>query len=154
MPHRGMYAPTGGGEPAAAPGVVKLQTEVPRSNQLSLTTLRYLLPPSRNPSPESRIPALLLASVLFDVAAASRRRPPLQKKVGAGMTVEEFRAQVAAGTIKHHGLPESVAMIADSLGLCVERIEETIDPVVATETVRSEYLEVPAGRAASVISPS
>jgi 4-hydroxy-tetrahydrodipicolinate reductase len=84
------------------------------------------------------------------IVDASRRRLPLQKKVGAGMTVEEFHVQVAAGTIKHHGLPESVAMIGDSLGLPVERIEETIDPVVAAETVRSEYLEVPAGRVVGV----
>jgi len=33
------------------------------------------------------------------------------------MTVEEFRAQVKAGVIKHVGLPESVAMVADSLNL-------------------------------------
>jgi len=28
-----------------------------------------------------------------------KRRLPLQKKIGAGMTVEEFRAQVQAGVI-------------------------------------------------------
>lgn len=84
------------------------------------------------------------------VVDAARRRLPLQRKVGAGMTEAEFRAQVAAGKIKHHGLPESVAMISDCLGLLVERIEETIDPVLATETVCSEYLEVPAGRVVGV----
>src|SRR5713101_7303998 len=41
------------------------------------------------------------------VVDASKRRLPLQKKIGAGMTVEEFRAQVKAGVIKHVGLPES-----------------------------------------------
>jgi hypothetical protein len=46
------------------------------------------------------------------VVDASKRRLPLQKKIGAGMTVEEFRAQVKAGVIKHVGLPESVAMVA------------------------------------------
>ncbi len=50
------------------------------------------------------------------IVDASKRRLPLQKKIGAGMTPEEFREQVAAGIIKHHGLPESVAMVADSLG--------------------------------------
>ncbi len=84
------------------------------------------------------------------VVDASRRRLPLQKKVGAGMTVEEFRAQVHAGVIKHHGLPESAAMIADSLGLRVDTIEETIEPVVAQEAVRSEFLQVPAGRVKGV----
>lgn len=84
------------------------------------------------------------------VVDASRRRLPLQKKVGAGMSVEEFRAQVQAGVIKHHGLPESAAMIADSLGLRVDTIEETIEPVVAQDTVRSEFLEVAPGRVKGV----
>jgi 4-hydroxy-tetrahydrodipicolinate reductase len=84
------------------------------------------------------------------VVDASRRRLALQKKVGAGMTVEEFRAQVQAGVIKHHGLPESAAMIADSLGLGVDTIEESIEPVVAQETVRSEFLEVAPGRVRGV----
>jgi 4-hydroxy-tetrahydrodipicolinate reductase len=39
------------------------------------------------------------------VVDASKRRLPLQKKIGAGMTVEEFRERVAVGTIKHVGLP-------------------------------------------------
>jgi 4-hydroxy-tetrahydrodipicolinate reductase len=84
------------------------------------------------------------------VVNASKRRLPLQKKVGAGMTTGEFRAQVNAGVIKHHGLPESVGMLADSLAIAVARIEESIDPVVATEVTRSEYIEVPAGRVLGV----
>ncbi len=67
------------------------------------------------------------------VVDASKRRLPLQKKIGAGMSVEEFRAQVAAGVIKHHGLPESIAMVADALGFAVDEITETIEPVVAKE---------------------
>ncbi len=84
------------------------------------------------------------------VVDASRRRLPLQKKVGAGMTPDEFRAQVKAGVIKHHGLPESVGMIADSLGIPVTKIEESIDPVVATQPVRSEYIEVAVGKVLGV----
>src|SRR5947208_12867118 len=67
------------------------------------------------------------------IVDASKRRLPLQKKIGAGMSVDEFRAQVSAGVIKHVGLPESVAMIADSLNLPVQEITETIDPVVAQD---------------------
>jgi 2,4-diaminopentanoate dehydrogenase len=84
------------------------------------------------------------------VVDASKRRLPLQKKIGAGMTVEEFRAKVAEGVIKHVGLPESVAMIADSLNLIVDEITETIEPKVATERVQTEYLTVEAGQAAGV----
>jgi 4-hydroxy-tetrahydrodipicolinate reductase len=84
------------------------------------------------------------------VVDAGGRRLPLQKKVGAGMSVEEFRAQVAAGAIKHHGLPESVALVSDALGLGVDEITETIEPMVAAETVRTEFLEVAPGQAAGV----
>ena len=84
------------------------------------------------------------------IVDASKRRMPLQKKIGAGMSVEEFRAQVAAGVIKHHGLPESVAMVSDGLGLAVDEITETIEPVVARERVKTEFLEVAAGHAAGV----
>jgi 2,4-diaminopentanoate dehydrogenase len=84
------------------------------------------------------------------IVDASKRRLPLQKKVGAGMSVEEFRAQVAAGVIKHHGLPESIAMVSDALGLAVDDIVETIEPVVAREPVKTQFLEVSAGEVAGV----
>lgn len=84
------------------------------------------------------------------VVDASKRRLPLQKKIGAGMTPEEFRSQVAAGVIKHHGLPESVAMVADGLGLAVDDISETIEPVIAEEIVKTAFLEVASGQVAGV----
>ncbi len=84
------------------------------------------------------------------IVDASKRRLPLQKKIGAGMSVEEFRGQVAAGVIKHVGLPESVAMVADSLNLPVDQITEAIEPVVARERVQTEFLTVEAGQAAGV----
>jgi 2,4-diaminopentanoate dehydrogenase len=84
------------------------------------------------------------------IVDASKRRLPLQKKIGAGMSVDEFRAQVAAGVIKHVGLPESVAMVADSLNLPVDEITETIEPVVARARVQTEFLTVEAGQAAGV----
>ncbi len=84
------------------------------------------------------------------VVDASKRRLPLQKKIGAGLTVEEFRARVGAGVIKHVGLPESVAMVADALGLPVDEIAETIEPVVAAERVTTEFVTVEPGQAAGV----
>ncbi len=84
------------------------------------------------------------------IVDASKRRLPLQKKIGAGMTPEEFRAQVDAGIIKHHGLPESVAMVADGLGFEIDDITETIEPVIARETIKTEFLEVAPGQVAGV----
>ena len=84
------------------------------------------------------------------IVDASKRRLPLQKKIGAGLSVEEFRAKVKEGTIKHVGLPESVAMVADSLGLRIDQITETIEPKVAAERVQTEFLTVEPGQAAGV----
>ncbi len=84
------------------------------------------------------------------IVDASKRRLPLQKKIGAGMTSDEFRKQVAAGVIKHHGLPESIAMVADGLGFALDDISETIEPVIAEEAVQTEFLEVAAGQVAGV----
>ena len=84
------------------------------------------------------------------VVDASKRRLPLQKKIGAGLSVEEFRAQVAAGAVKHFGLPESAAMVADGLSLAVDEITETIDPVVAGERIKTEFLTIEVGQAAGV----
>jgi hypothetical protein len=84
------------------------------------------------------------------VVDASTRRLPLQKKIGAGMSVDEFRQQVDAGVIKHVGLPESVAMVADSFNLPVDNISETIEPVIANEPIRTEFLSVERGQAAGV----
>lgn len=67
------------------------------------------------------------------VVDAAKRRLPLRAKVGAGVTVEEFRAGVASRRFGHRGLPESCALVGVGLGLKLERIESTIEPVVATE---------------------
>ena len=84
------------------------------------------------------------------IVDASKRRLPLQKKIGAGISVDEFRAKVKEGTIKHVGLPESVAMVADSFGLRLDEITETIEPKVATDRVQTEFLTVEPGQAAGV----
>jgi 4-hydroxy-tetrahydrodipicolinate reductase len=84
------------------------------------------------------------------IVDASKRRLPLQKKIGAGMTVEEFRRKVQEGIIKHVGLPESVAMVADSLGIEIDEIEETIEPKVASDKIQTEFLTVEPGQAAGV----
>jgi 4-hydroxy-tetrahydrodipicolinate reductase len=61
---------------------------------------------------------------------AGQRRVPLQRKVGVGMTVEEFTRGVAQGTMGHVGLPQSVAMIAAVMGWALDEIQESIEPEV------------------------
>lgn len=81
---------------------------------------------------------------------ASYRRLPFQKKIGAGLTLEEFKRRVSEGTIKHVGFPESIAMIADGLGWKLDKINEKIEPKVAERTVQSQYLKVEEGQVAGL----
>jgi len=81
---------------------------------------------------------------------ASRRRLPFQKKIGAGRTIEEFNILAEAGTLRHVGLAESIAMIAAGLGWELDEITETIEPKVAETQVRSDLVTVKAGQAAGV----
>jgi len=84
------------------------------------------------------------------VVDASRRRLPLQKKIGAGLTPEEFERKVAEGTIKHVGLPESVGLVALAMGWRLGEIQERISPVIAETALESEFISVPAGAVAGV----
>ena len=84
------------------------------------------------------------------VVDASKRRLPLQRKIGAGVSVEEFNALVTAGKVRHVGLVESVAMLAAGLGWALNRIDELIEPVVAEHEVRTETQTIPAGRVTGV----
>lgn len=76
------------------------------------------------------------------VVDAAKRRGPLRAKVGAGLTRQEFDAGVASKKLGHVGLSESAAIIALGLGLPIEKITETIKPVLADQ----ETDGVPAGR--------
>ena len=84
------------------------------------------------------------------VVDASQRRLPLQIKIGAGITEQEFRKKIAEGNFGHIGLPESIAMIADGLGWDLTDVKEEISPVISKKLVRTEYLEVPVGRVAGI----
>ena len=84
------------------------------------------------------------------VQDASSRRGPFQKKIGAGCTLEEFNKLVASGTLKHVGLPESIAMIASGLGWELDEITESIEPVVAISRVKTNFVTVEPEQAAGV----
>jgi 4-hydroxy-tetrahydrodipicolinate reductase len=81
---------------------------------------------------------------------ASKRREPLQRKVGAGMTPEEFRQAASVGAIGHVGLPASANMLARGLGRRIARSRATLDPVLASEEVSSQYFRVAAGKVAGI----
>jgi len=88
---------------------------------------------------------------IIRIQNASTRREPLQRKVGASMTVDEFRAAVDAGKIKHMGLRESLIMVGNGLGVEFSEVsDEKIDPIVADREITTQYLKVAPGQVAGV----
>jgi 4-hydroxy-tetrahydrodipicolinate reductase len=79
------------------------------------------------------------------------RRLPFQQKIGAGLTRDQFQAKVDSGSVRHVGLAESITMIADALGWKLDRVTDEIQPKMAAETVRSEFLTVSPGYVSGII---
>lgn len=82
---------------------------------------------------------------------ASTRRGPFQAKIGAGLSPEEFQARVAAGRMGHVGLPESVGMVFDTLGVNLTRYESSIEPVIAQRRIATEHFDVQPGQVAGLL---
>ena len=85
------------------------------------------------------------------VQDARMRRLPFQQKIGAGLTTEQFQRKADDGTVRHVGLTESIAMIADALGWTLDRITDEIQPKLATVTISSEFLAVDPGYVCGVV---
>jgi hypothetical protein len=79
------------------------------------------------------------------------RRLPFQQKIGAGLTREQFQKKVDDGSVRHVGLTESISMIADALGWKLDRITDDIQPKMASEMVKSEFLSVQPGLVCGII---
>ena len=82
---------------------------------------------------------------------AAVRRLPFQQKIGAGLTPAQFEEKVAGGSVRHVGLTESVAMIADAMGWKLDRITDDIGPKVAGKPTKSEFLTVQKGQVAGIV---
>lgn len=84
------------------------------------------------------------------VVDAARRRGPLQSKVGAGLSREDYDELAGAGKMGHVGLRQSVAMLAAATGLAVDRVTTTLEPVMAQHPVQTETTSVSAGAVAGI----
>lgn len=97
--------------------------------------------------------ALVMSGVCQEVRAvrcervvnASLRRQPLQKKIGSGLTGEQFQQLVDSRQVRHVGLYESVVMIATGLGWTLDDVTETTLPMIAEAPVHTDYFDVEPG---------
>jgi 2,4-diaminopentanoate dehydrogenase len=76
---------------------------------------------------------------------ASIRRIPFQKKVGVGLTIDEFEKRKKSGSLKHVGLTESMHMIAYGLGWKLDKVEDIISPVIAEKDYITTNYNIGAG---------
>ncbi len=84
------------------------------------------------------------------IVDARTRRPALQRKIGAGLTEDEFLALVDKEQLGHVGLLESAALAALGLGLNCDDFEEEIVPVIAEEDIKGAAFPVKKGRVAGI----
>ena len=75
--------------------------------------------------------------------------PTVMRTQGVGTTPEAFRAGVADGSIEGHvGFPESIHMISDALGLGVDRIEQSREPIISKVRRETPHVVVEPGMVA------
>jgi len=83
---------------------------------------------------------------------AAKRRYSFQKKIGLGMTPEEFKKKLEEGEITAHvGYAESVLLIADMLGIKLDEVKEGQEPVIAEKDYETEYFKIKPGHVKGII---
>jgi hypothetical protein len=87
---------------------------------------------------------------VWRVQDASARRIPFQQKIGAGLTLAQFEAKRADGTLRHVGLPESMDFIAATCGWKIDRTTEDIEPVIAGQDITTGYRRISKGLVSGV----
>jgi len=76
---------------------------------------------------------------------SSIRRVPFQKKIGVGLTIDEFEKRKKSGVLRHVGLTESMHMIAAALSWELDKTEDIISPVIAERDFVTASYSIKAG---------
>jgi hypothetical protein len=84
------------------------------------------------------------------IVDARTRREALQRKVGAGLSEEEFLRLVDEEQLGHVGLLESAALTALGCGMDCDDFEEEIAPVIAEEDIKGAAFAVKKGQVAGI----
>lgn len=75
--------------------------------------------------------------------------PTVMRTQGVGTTVEEFHAGIKQGNIVGHiGFRESITLVSDALGLGIDRIEETREPIISNTDRETPNVKVKKGMVA------
>jgi hypothetical protein len=81
---------------------------------------------------------------------AASRRVPFQKKIGAGLMLDQFEKKRIEGSLRHVGLTESLHLIASTIGWQLTRTEDILTPVIAEREILTNTMQIPVGYASGV----
>ena len=77
----------------------------------------------------------------------SRRRYSFQKKIGLGLTSDEFREKMAKGEITGHvGYAESLMLLSEMVGLDIANVIEDQEPIISHEYLETQYFKISPGK--------
>jgi 4-hydroxy-tetrahydrodipicolinate reductase len=103
---------------------------------------------------------VVLSGVCAKIASVTAQRvndlspygPSVLRSQGVGLSPDAFREGVADGTVVGHvGFAQSIGMIAAALGLEIERIEETREPIVSRVRRSTPFVTVEPGQVAGCL---
>jgi hypothetical protein len=69
------------------------------------------------------------------------------RRLGFGYSAEEFKSGAQAGKIYGHiGFPQSISLVAESIGAKIEKVEKGLEPFIADKPYRMDHLTVEPGQ--------
>lgn len=138
---------------AKEPTLSKLMDKLAKENNVTI------LGTGINPGLIMDLLVVCLTGCMTDVTSVMAKRvnslspfgPAVMEEQGVGLTVEAFNHGVETGHIAGHvGFRESVNMIADSMGLKVDKFTQQMKPIITTVDRKSAYGYAKAGDVAGV----
>jgi len=82
---------------------------------------------------------------------ASKRRYSFQKKYGLGLKVDDFKDKMEKGELTAHtGYSESINLIANALGVNLDKIIEGQEPLIAKKDMKTQFFNVREGQVSGI----
>lgn len=96
-------------------------------------------------------PCLDVRSIRVErIVDAATRRESLQRKVGVGLTRNEFRRGLSKGELGHQGLIESIHLVANGMGWKLDKVAEKVTPVLSPRSMKTRYVTVKKGQVGGI----
>jgi 4-hydroxy-tetrahydrodipicolinate reductase len=89
------------------------------------------------------------------VVDVSRFSATIQRRLGIGFSRAKFEAGVKSGAISGHiGFPQSFSLTAKCLGRALDRIDKSLEPLLAEQVTVNEHVKVEIGQTAGFVQRS